>query len=306
MIRGLESSASGLFAGQRRQEALTNNITNAETPGYKSDEAILRSFPEMLMDRIREGASGPPVDGSSLAPADPHGGKSAIGGMMNGVYTHEFLPLWTTGDLLETANPLDFAIARDPVGQGGERALLFFTLQDPQGNQRYTRNGRFVVNDNGQLATPEGDLVLDDQGQPVQIDGNKVEYRADGTLLLIDPLTGTPVNANAPIRLGLAAFGLDTPGVPAPANLPNVNLLVKGENGTYTPQAGQQVQPAGIGAINGYTYEVRQGAVEKSNVDLTKTMTQMMEVLRFYEANQRSLMTQDRTLEKAVNEIGRV
>lgn len=289
MIRGLDSAASGLFAGQRRQEALTNNLINAETPGYKSEEAVLRSFPEMLMERMREGENG----------------KRMIGGMQNGVYTHELVPDWRTGDPETTENPFDFAITRDPVNAAGERAVLFFTVMDPEQNLHYTRNGRFIQNAEGQLATADGYLVLDDQGNPIPINGQIPELTEGGILLLRDPLTG---DINNEVRLGLVAFGLNTPTVPAPNNFPNVNLLMKGANGTYALPPGAAVQPVGVNnpALMNFQYEIKQGVAERANVDITKTMTELMEVLRYYEANQRSLLTADRTLDKAVNEIGRV
>ncbi|WP_028988343.1 flagellar hook-basal body protein [Thermicanus aegyptius] len=287
MIRGFYTAASGMFAGQRRQEILTNNLTNAETPGYKADEAVLRAFPDMLMERIRDGE------------------KSGIGMMQNGVYTHEVVPQFTTGALQETGNAYDFAIAKDPVGPNGERAVLFFTVEDNQGNRYYTRNGRFKTNLDGQLTTSDGFLVLDEQGNPIPVNGRNLEYTPDGRLILHDVLDPAITDE---VRLGIVAFGVGAGNLGGNAPLPNVNLLVKGERGYFAPAQGGNVQPVSLYAppLAGWTYEVKQGAVESSNVDLTKTMTEMMEVLRYYEANQRSLMTADRTLDRAVNEIGRV
>ena len=45
--------------------------------------------------------------------------------------------------------------------------------------------------------------------------------------------------------------------------------------------------------------------IEKSNVDPTMTMTNMMENVRLYEANQKVLQAYDRSLE-LLNSIGRV
>ncbi|MES2790393.1 MAG: flagellar hook-basal body complex protein, partial [Planctomycetota bacterium] len=59
------------------------------------------------------------------------------------------------GSLESTGNPLDLAIQ----GKG------YFAVQTPQG-ERYTRAGNFTINAQGQLSTLNGDLVLDDAGQP--------------------------------------------------------------------------------------------------------------------------------------------
>ncbi|HHW92764.1 MAG TPA: flagellar hook-basal body protein [Firmicutes bacterium] len=51
---------------------------------------------------------------------------------------------------------------------------------------------------------------------------------------------------------------------------------------------------------------VIQGALEQANVNVVTAMVEMIAGMRAYEANQRALQTQDQTLEKAVNEVGRI
>jgi flagellar basal-body rod protein FlgG len=51
---------------------------------------------------------------------------------------------------------------------------------------------------------------------------------------------------------------------------------------------------------------IQQGFVERSNVDSVKEMVDMITVLRAYESNQKLIQYQDSTLERAVNDIGRV
>ncbi len=48
MFRDFYTAASGMISQQRRQDLLTNNLSNANTPGFKADQASLRAFPEML------------------------------------------------------------------------------------------------------------------------------------------------------------------------------------------------------------------------------------------------------------------
>jgi flagellar basal-body rod protein FlgF len=52
--------------------------------------------------------------------------------------------------------------------------------------------------------------------------------------------------------------------------------------------------------------ELRQGFLERSNVDPVETSVQMMSAMRAYEANQKIIQFYDRSLDKAVNEVGRV
>lgn len=51
---------------------------------------------------------------------------------------------------------------------------------------------------------------------------------------------------------------------------------------------------------------VRQGYEEASNVNSVKEMIDMISVMRSYEANQKVLTTYDDTLDKVVNNVGRV
>jgi flagellar basal-body rod protein FlgG len=52
--------------------------------------------------------------------------------------------------------------------------------------------------------------------------------------------------------------------------------------------------------------QVRQGYYERSNVDAAQSTVDLMAALRAYEANQKVVQFYDKSLEKAVNEVGRV
>jgi flagellar basal-body rod protein FlgF len=51
---------------------------------------------------------------------------------------------------------------------------------------------------------------------------------------------------------------------------------------------------------------VRQNSLEKSNINVINEMTNMMTVMRTFEANQKVVQAMDETLGKAVNEVGTV
>ena len=85
MLRGFYTAASGMIAQQQRTEMLTNNMANANTPGFKQDQSSLRAFPKMLMERMESGSSAKP--GLNLP------GSSTIGEMNTGVYVQE-MPHW--------------------------------------------------------------------------------------------------------------------------------------------------------------------------------------------------------------------
>ena len=51
---------------------------------------------------------------------------------------------------------------------------------------------------------------------------------------------------------------------------------------------------------------VRQGTLESANVNLVRTMADMITALRTYESYQKAIQAADETMSKAINEVGRV
>ncbi|MFP3339500.1 flagellar basal body protein, partial [Micrococcus sp. SIMBA_131] len=88
------TATSGMMASERKQQFLTNNLSNAQTPGFKQDEATFRSFPEYLMKE--RNTNEPP--------------NSSIGTLQSGVYTQEGIPNFSSGSLNETSKQTDLAL----------------------------------------------------------------------------------------------------------------------------------------------------------------------------------------------------
>lgn len=324
MIRGLYTAASGMLAMQRRQEALSNNLANINTPGYKEDEGVIRAFPEQLLSRIRD-KEGPDVQGWPNFTGQP----VPIGKLHTGAYMPEALPIFTQGDIEETKQPYDLALTdnlpadpNNPIVVNGKevKPRLFFAVAkatDPlqpvdPANIRYTRNGSFSVNPQGYLVTQDGYNVLDRRGVPIVI--NNVDYRGDGTKVNFAgnvKITETgAIYIPDPDSPGEPLIQLNQPdGTPARIGMKVVNnpyqLVREGNNVFRWEGQGQPTNADDNPDYNGY-YAVRQGWIERANVDPNRTMTDMMSVLRAYEANQRVLSTIDDTLGKAANDIGRV
>ncbi|EKN64731.1 flagellar basal-body rod protein [Neobacillus bataviensis LMG 21833] len=281
MLRGIDTAASGMIALQRRQESLTNNLANVETPGYKKVDTALRAFPEVFLERINDAKT-------SLAGNAP--GFSWIGSMQQGVYAQENISSFLQGDLVTTNNFFDVAIDdRNLPVENGQKPGAFFAVVNAAGEIRYTRNGRFTVDEVGQLTTLEGYKVLNNQGNPIQIDPNlassTVSINGNGEIIM---------NPDDPATRKMA----DTIGL---ALIQNPNDLVKEGNGVFRLN-GQNPPiltelPAGV--------QLNQKMIERSTVDPTMTMTNMMENVRLYEANQKVLQAYDRSLE-LLNSIGRV
>ncbi len=283
-----------MLALQRKQESLANNIANINTPGYKQDVGVMRAFPEQLISRIRD-KEGPDIQGLPNFSGQP----VTIGRLHTGVYMSEALPNFRQGDIAETRNPYDIALLDNlqPDQDGKERRLFFSVarLDDPQQQPvatpeqvRYTRNGNWSVNADGYLVTPDGYYVLDEQNTAINVQtaGQNVHISSQGEISYTDPKTG------------LQSYQLGLKVVTDP------NQLVREGQNVFRWQG--EGQPANLENADSGFYGVKQGWVERANVDAAQTMTDMMTVLRAYEANQRVITTLDGTMDKAANEIGRV
>ncbi len=165
-----------------------------------------------------------------------------------------------------TGNPLDFAID----GNG------FFKVQTPQG-VRYTRAGNFHLNGAGQLTTPSGHLVLAGGG-PLAINGTEVSVAPDGAITVDN----------------LPAGQLDV------VDIDNLNGLEKAGNNLFRLIEGEAREIPAEG------FSVKQGFIEASNVTLVTEMTNMLDLHRAYESQQKIIRTFDEMDSKAINSVGKL
>ncbi len=172
---------------------------------------------------------------------------------------------FSEGALRHTGNPLDAAI----VGDG------FFVVQTDQG-EAYTRNGSFSLDGEGRLVTQSGDPVLSDSGE-LQIQGKSVKINEKGELLVDGQSVG---------RLRIVTF--DDPQ----------RLLRIGKN--YFSQG--DTVPSDVPEDD---VDIRGGFLEGSNVNGIQEMISLIDLNRNYELGQKSIQSQDRTLDKLINEAGR-
>ncbi len=136
MDTGLYIAASGMLAQQVREDQLANDLSNASTPGYKTDASVQQDFGALLL--------------SNTATGQP------IGSLNTGVRLGTPVTNLTPETLHSTGQPLDFGIA----GQG------FFAVRTAQG-VRYTRDGQFQANAQGLLTDSLGNPVLSQNGATI-------------------------------------------------------------------------------------------------------------------------------------------
>lgn len=274
MLRGYYTAASGMMTQQRRQDTYSNNIANAQTPGYKQDQTSVRAFPELLIQRMGNQEI-PTSRGGLNIPL-----QQTIGSINTGVYVQETIPDFAQGSLKETGLTTDMALINGTLPD--ETGGLFFTVQNQDGDIRYTRNGNFTVDGQGFLTTSEGLYVLDEAGNPISTDGQTFNVTDEGVIQVGDEA----------IPMGIAYSS-------------NVNDLVKeGEALFALAEDGAAIEAARETA--GVAFTIEQKYVETSNVDTVQTMTDMMQSYRLFETNQKVLQAYDQSMDKAVNQIARL
>ena len=212
MDRGLYLAASGMLAEQLRQDQIANDLSNASTAGYKAERTTQQSFGQMLLTNSVTGQQ--------------------IGNVTTGVGVTNTVTDWTPQPLKDTGEPLDFAINGDG----------FFAVRTAEGT-RYTRNGQFSSDANGQLTTLQGDLVLGRDNQPIKLgDDGKVDPRLLNVVLLNNPekegnnyITGTPGAVAGQVAGSVRAGALEGSG--ADANQAMVDMIAS----MRAYEAGQKV-----------------------------------------------------------------
>jgi flagellar basal-body rod protein FlgF len=153
------------------------------------------------------------------------------------------------GPIEETKNPLDVAI------DGGG----FLVVQTPAG-ERYTRDGGLQINNQGQLVTASGNPVLGNSGPIVlQQTDKQVTIADDGNVTVLE---GTNRIDSVRGKLRVVSFA-------------QAQRLVKEGSNLYSAGTGATAQPDTAS-------KVRQGFVEKSNVNSVVEMSRMIEVTRTY------------------------
>ncbi|MBD8025444.1 flagellar hook-basal body protein [Ureibacillus sp. Re31] len=278
MFKGFYTVATGMVSQQRKTEIITNNMANANTPGFKADQSTIRSFPDMLLSAVGN-TNIPTKNGLNFTETDP------IGSLNTGVYLQETLGNYTQGSIYETSQKTDVALINGemPVDeQSGQTGTIFFRLEHPDGGEAYTRNGNFTLDGQGYLVNSQGLYVLSATGERIQLPSDDFTLSQNGDIYVEDAIVAS---------LGVAFSG-------------NPDVLEKQDNGLFRTVDDTEL-PSAYGQ-NNVTFSMQQSFLEGSNVDSAQSMTDLLTAYRAFEANQKVLQAYDKSMDKAVNEIGRV
>ncbi len=239
-MKQIMAATSNMLARMRELNITANNIANVDTPGFKRDLYFANVIEDVQKDMANKGF----FEGSVK------------------LQERNVVDL-SQGPLNKTDNPFDLAINGDG----------FFTIQDEQGNEYYTRNGNFQIDKDGFLVTNTGDKVMGEGGEIYLPNGN-VEISKSGNITndndLIDKLKiVVPDNPKDVTKLGLSRY-------------------------QFTPNTSDK-----HGTI-------LQGFLEQSNVNPIESMTKLVSLQRDFDTNQKMVQSFDDINKLSSNDIGRV
>lgn len=275
-----------MIMNQYKMDVIANNLANTDRTAYKSDDAIFKSFPEMLLRRTREDGLGwTPMGSFDMAPV--------VGKLGTGVEFNENFTRFEQGAVKTTGNPFDMMI-----DDRGQENPAFFVIQTDRG-ERLTKNGSFVLSRDGYLVTPDGFPLMGEKG-PIQVARWNWTVKENGEVWINRRIGNAPEAAANETQ-----NQWENPVLLDRIKMRTVEFpreLKKEGNSFYTetPASGPLLE-----LNRGSQPLILQGFLEASNVNIVREMTKMIEVQREYEANQKSVTTHDSLLGKLINEVAR-
>ncbi len=282
MLRGIYTGASGMIVQAHMLDVLANNMANVDTTGYKRDTSIDKAFPELLLRRLGD-------DGVYSFPFGSADSAPIVGKLGTGVELNEVYTVFQQGALKQTGNPLNFAL----TGPG------FFSVETPEG-ERYTRNGAFQITKDGLLVDESGNPVLGVHGL-IHLKMNNFVVNKKGEIYENADYAGDPT------RL-VSIEGNDWKNTQLLDQLKIVNFsdprYLK-KQGSSLWKATEHSGPAELQQMGGRT-QVQEGFLEQSNVNAVTSMVRLIEVNRAYEANLKTIQTQDNLAGRLINDAVKV
>jgi len=241
MDNSLLVSLSQQLAAYQSMDVIANNIANVSTPAFKREEPTFQEYVAQVQPA--EGETGPQT--------------------VSFVQDTGTLRDLSEGHFQDTGSPFDLAIG----GKG------YFVIQTPNGD-RYTRDGHFTLDTDGQIVNSDGNPVMGDGG-PISVtaDDGDVHIGADGTLSGKTGQLG---------KLHVVSFANEQAMVQEGASLYSTS---------ETPAAATD-------------FTIHQGVIESSNVQPVVEISRMIDVMRAYQATATLTQSQEDLLRQAIDKLG--
>ncbi len=246
MDKLLYIAASGAKQDLLGTAVRANNLANAQTTGFKAQLEQARAMPA-----FGEGFASR-VFSMTESPTNNYDG----------------------GAMIQTDRELDIAIQ----GSG------WFSVQDQQGNEAYTRAGSLQLNADGALQDAHGNNILGDAGQiylPIPV--SNINISSDG-IVSARPQGAPPTVLEEVGRLKLVN--------------PDVSQMKRGQDGLFRMQDGSQ-------AGQDINVSIRTGMLEGSNVNAIEEMVNMISLQRHYELQVKMMKKAD-SMDMRGNQLMRI
>lgn len=254
MYRLMWSSKSSMKAQQKKLDSISNNMANVNTDGYKRSEV---TFEDLVYDTLER---------KGYAVSKDRKGKAEV---QNG--TGVKATAWTRdnkqGSLTETGIKTNLAID----GKG------FFEVKLPDGSSAYKRSGSFNVDLNGNISDKNGNRlsIVDEKGNEINTYDGDIKFTSDNFI----------VSKGGDVSI-LKNDKYEKVG----------NIKIKdfvGNNALRPIGESLFVPIEGAESVDTNDYDIHQGYLELSNVDVAKEMTDMILTQRAFQLSSSSLKTAD-------------
>ena len=281
MIRGLYSAASGMMNMLDANDIIANNMANINTPGFKQSVSLFQSFPDLLVSKIgfHKGIQ-------SKTP-------SGLGHISPGSIFASVNCDFTQGQIKKTDSPHDLAIQGDG----------FFEVQSKDGQRVYTRNGSFSINTEGYMVNNDGNNIIGKDNNPIFLGKNSFDLKVDsqGNILVRNIKTKDEKEQD---KAKNPDEKVDLTEYKKIAELKVVDF----DNKLGLEKVGNSMfkDPGAAGQKVASGYQIVQGALETANANPITTMVKTINGMRTYESLEKIVETTNRSLEKAVNQLGRL
>ena len=253
MIKELYTAAMGMMSQQTRLEVVSNNIANASTVGFKRDSVFERNLVDSKASLYNMAGTADQND-------------PPIGSYID----------FSNGSFAQTGNDFDLAID----GNG------FFLLNDEQGREFLTRAGNFKINEEGNVISANGKLLMSDGG-PVNIyntlDGDTFNSDTRNAEVKVDNSGEIFVN-----NVSMGSLKI--------VQVSNNVVLEKISSSDFILTDDYQYNQ-----LNSTDVKIRQGWLENSNVNVIDEMVEMINLQRQFDAGSKVISTNEGTLEQSIS-----
>ncbi|ESU34330.1 hypothetical protein G3A_01775 [Bacillus sp. 17376] len=269
------TSTNTLSQLQKQMDMISHNLANIDTAGYKRREA---SFTDLLVQEYKNQPNNALEPQNRMTPFNIRQG--------NGARLGQIQMNLTQGNIKTTDRPLDTAFTAE-----GQFYRVMVQNEDGSSAMRLTRNGALylspLTDNESMLVNSDGHAILDENNQPITITGNVKNFNINQSgLLTAEMYNGISQEVNLGVILINKPQFLEQKGA---------NLLGLPDNLAELGAIEEEIMTNLAGPLRNQI-AIQQGVLEQSNVDMSKEMTDLINVQRSYQFHSKSITLADQML----------